>query len=218
MCGSGSTKVLNTDPIRIRIDNTGFLQSLFSPQLYSRVTWAVLPGVVHWSIPNGSGDLTGVPNGLVVPTWMNSHLKWLYVCPLGNKNKKLSLWPYFIMEWNFYYLSILFETSDSFKSNCPPPFPAGPGVWIFRARVLSRVLLFLGTDPREFYQNMCRWFLKDKILKSFCSNLIKIKSFSVRSEPACLYATEYMGSDVPFSISFYVTPTLYLAFFSLTCP
>ena len=121
MCGSGSTKVLNTDPIRIRIHNTGFLQSLFSPQLYSRVTWAVLPGVVHWSIPNGSGDLTGVPNGLVVPTWMNSHLKWLYVCPLGNKNKKLSLWPYFIIVWNFYYLSILFETSDSFKSNCPPP-------------------------------------------------------------------------------------------------
>ena len=34
-------------------------------------------------------------------------------------------------------------------------------------------------DLREFYQNMCRWFLKDKIkiLNSFCSNLIKIRAF-----------------------------------------
>ena len=51
---------------------------------------------------------------------------------------------------------------------------------------------------------MCRWFLKDKIkiLKSFCSNLIKIKAFLlVLNQHVCVtllvYATEYMGSDWP---------------------
>ena len=35
------------------------------------------------------------------------------------------------------------------------------------------------TDQGEFNQHMCRWFLKDKIkmLKSFCSNLKKIRAF-----------------------------------------
>ena len=39
---------------------------------------------------------------------------------------------------------------------------------------------FFFTNHREFYQNMCRWFKKKKkflIVKSFCSNLIKIRAF-----------------------------------------
>ena len=46
------------------------------------------------------------------------------------------------------------------------------------------------TDQREFNQNMCRGFLKDKIkiLKSFCSNLIKIRAvlFVLNNENGCL--------------------------------
>ena len=38
--------------------------------------------------------------------------------------------------------------------------------------------IFFLTDQREFYQNICRWVLKDKIkiLKSFCSNLTEIRA------------------------------------------
>ena len=45
------------------------------------------------------------------------------------------------------------------------------------------------TDQGEFNQHMCRWFLKDKIkmLKSFCSNLIKIRAFFVSPEHRCLH-------------------------------
>ena len=43
------------------------------------------------------------------------------------------------------------------------------------------------TDQREFNQNMCRWFLKDKIkiLNSFCSSLIKIRAFWDSPEHRC---------------------------------
>ena len=43
------------------------------------------------------------------------------------------------------------------------------------------------TDPREFNQNTCRGFGKDKIknCKSFCTSLIKKRAF-FSPEPACL--------------------------------
>ena len=43
------------------------------------------------------------------------------------------------------------------------------------------------TDPLEFTQNMCRWFLKDlkNSFNSFCSNLIKIIAFSLVLNQCC---------------------------------
>ena len=61
-------------------------------------------------------------------------------------------------------------------SQCPEPEFLAP---LILESYANMHVLKKCTDQREFNQNMCRWFLKDKIkiLKSFCSNLIKIRAF-----------------------------------------
>ena len=97
-----------------------------------------------------------------------------------------------------YTCEYLRENETICKNTAEPEFSVPPYFWKVTQTCMFKKKF---TDQMEFYQNMFRWFLEDKIkiFKPFCSNLIKIRAFlfswtSMFPSPYRFYATENVGS------------------------